>query len=212
MVPEQTRTIKLPKSREQWQSILEVACTKRIKWQRENAEELLKKFESEEYVCPVHPECVLIQYLETKRDSHWDDIPPFTYIGVSRPSCSACRNWITAFNELGGSQFYIGGASGKWYWPWGMPVGGESLGKIMARKVSREYHAYHYHRLETALSSSVRERSRLSAADRALVQASFDAAEQKYGGTPAEWVRGSLREWSNHLALSKEQNGKPHSG
>jgi len=183
---------------------LEVACTRRSDWQQEKAEELLKKFESEECVCPLHPECGLIQHLETGQDSPWDDIPPFTYIGVSRPSCSACRNWIAAFNRLGGRQFYIGGTSGKWYWPWGMPVGEESLGKIMARKVSHEYLAYQNLRSQTAMDSLMRARPLLSPTDRELFLARFKAAQQKYGGTPLGWVRGSLAELRNREALSKK--------
>ncbi|PWW74083.1 hypothetical protein C7212DRAFT_346849 [Tuber magnatum] len=201
-VPELTRTVKLPRSREQWQSILEVACTERADWQREKAEELLKKFESEECMCPLHPECGLIQYLETKRDGPWDDIPPFTYIGVSRLSCSGCRNWITAFNRLGGRQFYIGGTSGKWYWPWGMPMGEESLGKIMARRVSRQYLAYQDLRSQSARSSLVRAQPLLSAAERERIFARI-LAEQNYGDTPLEWLEGALSAWRDRMRLSK---------
>ncbi|KAG0138520.1 hypothetical protein HOY82DRAFT_666380 [Tuber indicum] len=182
IVPEQTRTVNLPESQGQWQSILEAACTERADWKREKAEEPLKRFELEEGVYPPHPECGLIQYLEVKWDCPWDDIPPLTYIGVSRPSCSACRNWITAFNGLGGQQFYIESTSGKWRWPWVVPIGQDSLGKIMARKVSREYLAYQNRKSPAAISSLVRPRSRLSAEERERVFATFRATEQKYGG------------------------------
>jgi len=64
----------------------------------------------------------------------------------------------------------------------------ESLGKMMARKVSREYLAYQDLRLQTAASSLARERFRLSAAQQERVQACFDAEEQRYGGTPMGWV------------------------
>ncbi|KAG0138498.1 hypothetical protein HOY82DRAFT_666375 [Tuber indicum] len=209
-VPEQMRTVKLPISRAQWQSILEVAYIEHTDWQWGEAEELLKRFESEEYLCPIHPECGLIQHLEDELDSPWNDISPFTYIGVSRPSCSACCDWMTAFNKLGGRQFHIGDTSGKWHWPWGMPMGKEHLGKFMARNLCREYLAYQDLRSQTAISTLVRERNRLSAANRERVLASFAAAQQKYGGTPLGFVRGSLAEWRDRMALSKKQNGSAH--
>ncbi|KAG0138529.1 hypothetical protein HOY82DRAFT_666381 [Tuber indicum] len=211
IVPEQTRTVKLPESQGQWQAILEAACTERADWQREKAEELLKRFESEEGVYPPHPECGLIQYLGVKRDGPWDDIPPLTYIGVSRPSCSACRNWITAFNGLGGQQFYIGSTSGIWRWPWVVPMGQDSLGKIMARKVSREYLAYQNRKSQAARSSLVRPRSRLSAEERERVFATFRATEQKHGGR-REFIQSIISEWRSRKEMEQKQNGKDHLG
>lgn len=140
--PGQARAIKLPTSQEKWQSILEAACTKHMDWQWRVAGELLKTFQSEDCVCPLHCQCGLIQYLEAKRSDIWDNIPPVGYIGVSKFSCNACFHWIESFNELGGRQFYIGGLSVKWCWPWGMPMIEESLAKVMARKVSGEYLEY----------------------------------------------------------------------
>ncbi|RPB04245.1 hypothetical protein L873DRAFT_1460033 [Choiromyces venosus 120613-1] len=142
VVPEQTRTVKLPTSQEQWQSILEAACNERRVWQKKDSALLSEMFQLE-YTCPVHCECRLIQYLMAKHNTPWDNVPPFNYIGVSKLSCGACHIWMEAFNGLDGRQFYTRGSHGKWYWPWGVPtVGGESLGKIMAEKISVEYKAY----------------------------------------------------------------------
>jgi len=77
------------------------------------AEELLKRFPSEVCLCPLHCEGRLIQYLETKKNNGWDNIPPFSYLGVSKFSCNACVYWIEVFNGLGGRQFHIGGMDGK---------------------------------------------------------------------------------------------------
>ncbi|KAG0633589.1 hypothetical protein HOY80DRAFT_857560, partial [Tuber brumale] len=91
----------------------------------------------------VHCECKLIRHLETTNEDQWDNIPPFSYIGVSKLSCSACRIWIRSFNKLGGRQYYTRGSHGKWYWPWGMPKMEEKpLDKIMAKKVLKEYIAH----------------------------------------------------------------------
>jgi len=35
----------------------------------------------------------------------WDLVPPFTYIGVSKLSSSACSTWIQVWNNQGGPKF-----------------------------------------------------------------------------------------------------------
>lgn len=180
--PGQARTIKLPTSQEKWQSILEAAyncpypTTRRRDWWWKVAGELLKTFQSEDCVCPLHCECGLIQYLETKRSDIWDNIPPLGYIGVSKFSCNACFHWIEAFNGLGGRRFYIGGLSGKWCWPWGMPMIEESLAKVMVRKVSGEYLAYE----DLRFISEMRQRHHLPAAEREPALAEMDEEMKKY--------------------------------
>ncbi|KAG0132958.1 hypothetical protein HOY82DRAFT_605409 [Tuber indicum] len=121
-IPKQTRTIKLPASQEEWKFFLKTACGEHDDDGLEaSAVKLLKLFGSEEWACPVHCECGLIQYLQTKQgiSSNWDNVPAFGYIGVSKLSCSSCRIWIEAFNEQSGPQFYTTGrgSRGKWYWP-----------------------------------------------------------------------------------------------
>ncbi|KAG0644523.1 hypothetical protein HOY80DRAFT_870677, partial [Tuber brumale] len=120
-VPETTHTVKLPASSEEWKAFLEVACHKRYDFQKPRLVELAKTFGSNKWVCPVHCECGLIIYLQTRQSNQWDHVPPFNYIGVSKLSCSACRIWIEAFNERSVRKFYTRGSHGKWYWPWGMP-------------------------------------------------------------------------------------------
>jgi len=88
--------------------------------------------------CPVHSECLLIQYLGIKDGSEWDNVPPFNYIGASKPSCSACFQWIEAFNKLGGRKFYTRGSQGKWSWPWGMAEV-EGVREGLVKKVYKEY-------------------------------------------------------------------------
>ena len=150
-VPEQTRTIAVPKSQEQWERFLEVAAAKKLRWQKGEAMKLTKRFRENIRVCSPHCECVLTQYLTTRHGDSWDNVPAFSYIGVSKLSCSACQVWLEAFNEVSLRKFYTGGSHRKWSWPWGMPTAEESLGKVMdgeslgetlAGKISREYIGY----------------------------------------------------------------------
>ncbi|KAG0637972.1 hypothetical protein HOY80DRAFT_205544 [Tuber brumale] len=145
VVPNHPRNIRLPTSRKEWKSFLETLFGGHQLWQEADAVKLSQKFRFENYECPVHCECALIQYLQVNHYNDWDNIPAFSYIGVSKLSCSACRIWIEAFNERRGPEFYTRGSHGKWYWPWGMPreesleEAGESLEEKMAQKVFQEY-------------------------------------------------------------------------
>ncbi|KAG0633297.1 hypothetical protein HOY80DRAFT_1141519 [Tuber brumale] len=141
-VPKKTHTMELPASPEEWESFLEVACHKRYDFHETHAVDLAERFGSSKWVCPVHCECGLIQYLRTRQGNQWDHVPPFSYIGVSKLSCSACRIWTEAFNELSGQRFYTRGSHGKWYWPWGIPGAEGPLVGVMARKVLDEYLEY----------------------------------------------------------------------
>lgn len=144
-------------------------------------------------MCKPHPECRLICYLETPQKSPWDKIQPFTYIGVSRPSCGACSNWITAYNAHSSRQFHIGGTSGKWYWPWGMPWmpwGQDSLENIIVRNISYEYRMYQDLKSQTL----ARAQHRLSVVQREEVLSELAAMEQRYGATPSEAIKGMLAE------------------
>ncbi|KAG0126358.1 hypothetical protein HOY82DRAFT_628352, partial [Tuber indicum] len=133
------QNVKLPASKDEWKSFLKVACSEEGLWQEDDARKLFKKFGSRERECPVYCECGLIQYLQTKHGDSWDNVPAFSYIGVSKLSCSACRVWIEAFNELGGPKFYTRGSHGKWYFPWGMPMAEGPLNQMMREKVLNEY-------------------------------------------------------------------------
>ncbi|RPB04762.1 hypothetical protein L873DRAFT_1785979 [Choiromyces venosus 120613-1] len=136
----QAQIVILPTSQEQWKSLLEAAYGQPGQWQKKDALKLFQKFRSRERKCPVHCECRLIQYLQTKHCDSWDNVPAFSYIGVSKLSCSACRVWIEAFNMLGGPKFYTRGSHGKWYWPWAMPtMGVGSLRENMVGMVLDEY-------------------------------------------------------------------------
>jgi hypothetical protein len=133
-----SHNVKLPSSPSEWKLLLETACQHSCSWQEGDAAELSEKFRSR-YMCTAHCECKLIQFHKTTRGNQRGGVPPFSYIGVSKPSCSACRVWIAAFNKLGGQQFYTRGSHGKWHWPWGMPKMGEDLDNIMAKEVLGEY-------------------------------------------------------------------------
>ncbi|KAG0636798.1 hypothetical protein HOY80DRAFT_324446 [Tuber brumale] len=135
----QAQNVKLPVSVDEWKSFLKVASGEEDSWQKDDAEKLFKKFGSGERECPVHCECGLIQYLQTKHCDSWDNVPAFNYVGVSKLSCSACRVWIEAFNELGGPKFYTRGSHGRWYFPWGMPMAEGPLKEKMRRKVLNKY-------------------------------------------------------------------------
>ncbi|RPA96385.1 hypothetical protein L873DRAFT_1239130 [Choiromyces venosus 120613-1] len=208
-VPGQTRTVELPGSQEQWKPFLEVAAAKILPWQEGYARKLAENFEENIRVCSAHCECVLIQYFTTRHSDSWDNVPAFSYIGVSKLSCSACRIWLEAFNEAGQRKFYTGGSHGKWYWPWGMPTAEESLGEVMARessgevapekslgetmagKISLEYIKYLEERklyrsgtdsTDATLSGGKRH---LSNAQMESVRSRHAALKQKFGGTIA---------------------------
>lgn len=147
-VPRQTRTIELPKSHEQWEHFLRVAAAKKLPWQEDDALGLAERFEKNICVCSPHCACALTQYLTTRHGDSWDNVPAFSYIGVSRLSCGACRVWFEALNEVGQQRFYTRGSHGKWYMPWAIPRAKESsekvmleesLGEAIAAKISREY-------------------------------------------------------------------------
>ncbi|RPA96125.1 hypothetical protein L873DRAFT_1845502 [Choiromyces venosus 120613-1] len=201
VVPEQTCTIKFPTLQKQWQSILETTCIEHTDWQWEEAGKLLRRFPLEEYTCPVHCECGLIQYLQAKQDTPWGNVPPFRYIGVSKLSCSACRIWIEAFNGLGRQQFYTRGSHRKWYWPWGMPTVEESLGKIMTGKISGEYIAHQEelgHLRSGSCSSDTSSlqgaQSRSSTAQKELFTSRIAEAELEYGGSRLDLMRATYQE------------------
>ena len=139
VVPGKTHIVQLPASPEEWRSFLELACYYRYDFQKTCAVELTKTFRSNKWVCPVHCECGLIQYLYTRRGDQWDHVSPFNYIGVSKLSCSACRIWIETFNEWSGRKFSTGGSHGKWSWPWGIPRAQGPLVGLMAQRVLDKY-------------------------------------------------------------------------
>lgn len=109
------------------------------KWHEKDAEELAKRFERQKYMCLIHCETKLIHYLETSHANQWDNVPAFSYLGVSKLSCSACHMWVNSFSQLGGSQYYTRGSHGKWYWPWGLPIMGTALDKVMAKELLETY-------------------------------------------------------------------------
>ncbi|KAG0632849.1 hypothetical protein HOY80DRAFT_897457 [Tuber brumale] len=209
-VPGQTRTVELPGSQEQWKPILEVVADRILPWQEGYAGKLAEHHEENIRVCPAHCECSLIQYLTTRHNDSWDKVPAFSYVGVTKLSCSACRIWLEAFNEAGQRKFYTRGSHGKWYWPWGMPTAeaslgeataGESPGEItleksleeaIAAKISREYIKYLKEQklyrsgsdsTDASLSGGKRQ---LSDAQMESVRSDLDGAMQQLKYTEAE--------------------------
>ena len=136
--------MRLPQTRPEWLSVLQGVLkddpTIEGDWALEKARELS---EGEDTpwggVVHVHCECALIRRLMTEDGSNWDNVSPFSYIGVSKLSCSACYLWIEAFNGQSGRKFYTRGSHGKWYWPWVMPESGEDLKQRLVKKVSKLY-------------------------------------------------------------------------
>ncbi|PUU72638.1 hypothetical protein B9Z19DRAFT_1137106 [Tuber borchii] len=137
-VPEQNNDVELPGSRQQWLSILEIAATKSLTWQMIYARVLSNKFQQKHCLCPVHPECRLAQYLATSHGNQWDHVTALSYIGISKPSCGACRIWMEAFSEVSQRKFYTRAFHGKWDWPWAMPMVEEPLTEVIAEESSHE--------------------------------------------------------------------------
>ena len=136
-VSEQNHDVELP-SQEQWLSILEIAATRSLTWQSYYARMLSREFQQKHCLCPVHPECRLIQYLATSHGNQWDHFPAFSYIGISKPSCGACLIWMEASNQVGQPKFHTRASRGKWDWPWAMPMAEEPLREIIAEESSHE--------------------------------------------------------------------------
>ena len=73
----------------------------------------------------------------------WKTVPAFSYIGVSKLSCSACQMWIDGYNKRGGREFYTRGSHGKWYWPWALPrLGERDLSYRMVDQISTTYYEH----------------------------------------------------------------------
>ena len=204
-VPGQTRAVQLPGSKEEWKSFLEVAAAKTLPSQENDAERLAAKFGRGTHMYPAHCECALIQYLATKHGNSWDNVPAFSYIGVSKPSCSACHRWLEAFNQVGRQKFFTRGSHGKWYWPWAMPVpkAEESLKETMAGNISHQYIRY----LEenklygSGTDRTVRDASlswgkhRLSDAQMESIHSRHALAVQESGGTIALHLDSMTDNW-----------------
>ncbi|CUS15716.1 unnamed protein product [Tuber aestivum] len=137
-VPGEARTVQLPGSQQQWKEFMEIAAGKVLPWQEDVAATLAHSFNERVCVCRAHCECTLVQYLATSHGESWDHVPAFTYIGVSKLSCSACSTWLDAFNDMGQRRFHTRGSHRKWYWPWGMPKEEEPLEEVIAPECSRE--------------------------------------------------------------------------
>ena len=70
----------------------------------------------------------------------WETVPIFSYLGVSKLSCSACKLWIEAYNQQERVKYYTRGSHGKWYWPWGLPqLDQAQLSKCMVEKIGTIY-------------------------------------------------------------------------
>ncbi|KAG0633241.1 hypothetical protein HOY80DRAFT_1006166 [Tuber brumale] len=121
-VPRSTRRVHLASHPQEWQAILGATSLEQEDSQGNVAHELLQWYSKEAYQCIVHCECKLLWHLQKNHGDSWDTVQPFSYLGVSKLSCSTCRIWVETWNKLGGRQFHTHGSHAKWYWPWGMPV------------------------------------------------------------------------------------------
>ncbi|CUS08024.1 unnamed protein product [Tuber aestivum] len=141
VVPQQTRTVILPTSQDNWNSILEAVGVEFKNHRGSDSRLLFEHFHEINHQCPVHCECKVIQHLEAKHKNQWDIVAPCSYIAVSKPTCAACKIWIEAFNRLGGRKFHVRGSDdGKWVWPWAMPtLKEESLEESLVGEFSEQY-------------------------------------------------------------------------
>ncbi len=70
----------------------------------------------------IYCECALVSYLHR----HYDDIPAFSYVGVSKLSCRPCSLWLQALSRSRGCQtFQTRGSHGKCYRGWTRPSLGD---------------------------------------------------------------------------------------
>ena len=78
-----------------------------------------------------------------KISQQWKSVPAFSYLGVSKLSCSPCQAWIEAYNKRDWSKFYTRGSHGKWYWPWAIPRFEENqLTCSMRDRISTAYYEH----------------------------------------------------------------------
>jgi hypothetical protein len=127
-------------------------------------------------------------YLHTRQGDAWDHVPAFSYIGVSKLSCSACSIWIEAFNERSGREFYTRGSHGKWYWPWGIPRAEGPSAELMVQKILDKYFDLAIQKLERSGSdssgaSSAGAKHVLSDDQRNNAKAAIVARAQAHGGS-----------------------------
>ena len=71
---------------------------------------------------PVYSECRLIQFLISRHNTQWDNVPSFNYIEISKPGCSQCQIWMQSCNQVSDQQFYTKTSYKKSYWPWELLV------------------------------------------------------------------------------------------
>lgn len=179
--------VPLPESESEWVSIIKGVAgsgAEKQQWPDNSAKVLFQKFPPPERECVIHCECSLIEYIETKDGTSWENVPPFNYIGVSKLSCCACSLWIESFNELGGRAFFTKGSHGKWCWPWGMPEVEERVGKFMLRKLTSEY-------LYLQSRGLIRTSSDSTGADSEGEQPQTNDAQEK---TVASWIAARVQE------------------
>jgi len=81
--------------------------------------------------------------LSGKISEEWKFVPVFSYLGVSKLSCSPCQAWIEAYNRRDELKFYTRGSHGKWYWPWAIPRYEETqLSRSMQNQISTTYYEH----------------------------------------------------------------------
>lgn len=149
-VPAEHTKCVLPNTPQKWGEII-------ISTAHQYGYEILKSVSSElsrnkkpEAAGKVHCECLLVKYFHSlKREpkpkpSPWNDITPFSYIGVSKLSCQGCSSWLKAYSTLGQQSFYTKGTRFKWCLSWRMPQFSseeemEQIDKSMAVDTARKY-------------------------------------------------------------------------
>ncbi|KAG0633240.1 hypothetical protein HOY80DRAFT_1141564 [Tuber brumale] len=164
-VPVLTHTVQLPTSTTGWQLVLDTARCEYQNWTWNSAQEPLDRYQAKKYESVVHCELQIVRHLETKRGDKWDNIPPFSYIGISKSPSRACRIWLESNNAQGRRRFHTRGCGGKLSWPWAMPRMNESkadtpskpsVEMIMIETLSNDYAA----NLESERLESIRTEGR----------------------------------------------------
>jgi OTT_1508-like deaminase len=125
-VPSHPKVIfSLPNSASEWEPLVETVCKsqetkpKEKGWYLKEGEGIHRVFGGGEKEGIVHCECNLIAYLEKTPNGR---VPPFSYIGTSKPNCAPCYLWIQQFNAVFRSNYQTRGTDSKWYKYWAMPT------------------------------------------------------------------------------------------
>ncbi|KAL0638084.1 hypothetical protein Q9L58_002863 [Maublancomyces gigas] len=161
-IPAERRTLLLPKTPEKLEALI-TSVAHQQGYALVNTTFIRKIEHYPSVELKVHCECLLVKHFHTLKNTpepkpSWNNISPFSYIGVSKLSCQACGSWLKAYRSLGQQSFVTKGIHPKWSRSWGMPqlvnkVEMKQVQEDMARDTARKFCLYQEGRARMVLLS-----------------------------------------------------------